>query len=117
MSTIKSVTKEKKLLSFNMYQNYNRHKILAADPGWKNDVWNEIHHTIHLINKELGAHYYVHLCPFYALVGEIFKDSGMDRTRTCQEGYGATPGRSNLNKLHIFEPVSQCSLPYDGVQS
>lgn len=76
-----------------------------------------IHHTILLINKELGAHYYVHLCPFYALVGEIFKDSGMDRTRTCQEGYGGTPGRSNLDKLHIFEPVSQCSLRYNGVQS
>lgn len=31
----------KKLLSFNMYQNYNRHRMLAADPGWKNDVWNQ----------------------------------------------------------------------------
>ncbi len=34
-----------------------------------------------------------------------------------RKGMGGTPGRSNLNKLHIFEPVSQCSLPYDGVQS
>lgn len=32
-----------------------------------------------------------------------------------RKGMGGTPGRSNLNKLHIFEPVSQCSLPYDGV--